>query len=201
MKIYSRHVSLLVGSLLMLLLTCSRVAAEKEIAVLDPIFVEGFRHEVANRAFARLTTEKMAESVGNKDSRAFWSAYHLLETFNEPIYQHVADKWLVDTSVRWFTRAKAGAIARCPQGLHSWLLSATLTRTEDYVEILKALRAIGPESEKWFLEYMVAQEEIQVVIMKSALAGDYVDAVSHVEQFIAQNEKTSAIANLSAVNK
>ena len=73
----------------------------KEMTVLNPKFVEGFHHELANRAFSRLATARMVKTVDDQDALVFWSAYHQLEIFNLPIYQHVLEEWGIDNSVGW----------------------------------------------------------------------------------------------------
>lgn len=182
---------LLITGLIVLLSICPVVNSGKEETMLDPIFVDGFRSEIANRNFARLVTEKLATTAAEDQGRALWSAYHSLEVFNLSIYHPVATQWGLDTTVGHVTRLKAEVLARFPQALHPWLLSSTLKRTKDYMITLEALQTIGPDSEHWFLQYMVDQEALQIDMMEKAILGDYLGAARLVEDFLEQHNQVN----------
>lgn len=63
-------------------------------------------------------------------------------------------------------------------------LLSMLSRTEIYVGRLNQLQSIGPADESEFLDYMVAQEALQVEMLRLAVSGQYGDAAAKVEAFV-----------------
>ncbi|MAZ87591.1 MAG: hypothetical protein CL693_08090 [Cellvibrionaceae bacterium] len=174
----------------------NNVLLSKGGTLLQPEFVKGFRHEAANRAFARLTTAKMMQSVDPEAGRAFWTAYHSLEIFNTTVYQYVADLWQIDITPGVLVKVKASTLAVLPTRAHPWLLRTTLARTLEYVKFLESLKEIGPASEYWFLDYMVKQEKLQVDIMALALEGDYDESVLLVKRFLSEHRTMAPFSEL-----
>ncbi|MBT8766687.1 hypothetical protein [Metapseudomonas boanensis] len=146
-------------------------------------FIKGFRHELANRAFAFLAIDRMAERFAGHEHGLFWKSYLDLEAFNRPRYALAARRWGQGTAPGILTRLKALAVSSLPARLHGPLLRLIYRETLKYLEWLKKLRRQGPANAKRFLEYMVEQEEVQLEMMRLALAGRYAEIASCADDF------------------
>ncbi|BAN48081.1 hypothetical protein [Metapseudomonas resinovorans] len=146
-------------------------------------FIKGFRHELANRAFAFLAIERMAERFAGHEHGLFWKSYLDLEVFNGPRYAHAARRWGLGTAPGLFTRLKALAVSSLPARLHGPLLRFIYRETLKYLQWLKKLRRQGPANARGFLEYMVEQEEVQLEMMRLALAGRYTEIAGCADDF------------------
>ncbi len=178
------------GQIFILLFSCfvsTNVLAEPARGVLSPAFIEGFKSEIANRNFSKLTTKAMAERFKNQKNFLFWESYHKLEQLNSKHYSRIASYWGISTDISYWTKIKALVMSVIPSVFIDSTLKSALTRTEDYVVLLKELNAVGPSSERGFLDYMVKQEVLQVDIMKLALAGEFDAAADAVDDFIQAN--------------
>jgi len=149
-------------------------------------FLAGFEHEVANRAFALRSAQRLSTRMADTEYAGFWSAYLRLEQFNAPVYDEVAVKWGISTDPAFWTRFRAWAVSLTPEPMMTMALESTLARTRAYVITLQELQSIGPEDDRAFLEYMVAQEQLQVEMMRLALAGSSEEIPALVDAFISQ---------------
>jgi hypothetical protein len=134
-------------------------------------FLKGFRHELANRAFAYIAIGRMARRMSGQRSAAFWSTYFELEVFNQPRYEAAATRWGLSTSPGLGSRLKAWVVSSVPRPLSGLLLKVVLHETVKYLEWLRGVSSQGPLDARAFLEYMVAQEEMQIEMMRMALDG------------------------------
>ena len=80
-------------------------------------------------------------------------------------------------------RLKALAVSSLPARLHGPLLRFIYRETLKYLEWLKKLRQQGPANARRFLEYMVEQEEVQLEMMRLALAGRYAEIARCADDF------------------
>ena len=163
-------------------------------------FSDGLRYEIANRAFAIRVVSRLAERYRDTEQEKFWVAYVKLERFSAPLYRSVAERWNIDPNPGWWTRFRAAAVGSVPKLLMVNTLRSMLTRTEDYVEKLRQLQSVGPVKEKDFLDYMIAQELLQVEMMKLALSGRYGDISSAVEAFVDDHMPSTIEPNVPVAN-
>ena len=147
-------------------------------------FPAGIRYEVANRAFALRTVERLSRRFEGSDQQAFWLAYLKLEQFSAPHYRALAERLEVDSHPGLWTRFRAAVVASDPGFMMERTLRSMLSRTEIYVGRLNQLQSIGPADESEFLDYMVAQEALQVEMLRLAVSGQYGDAAAKVEAFV-----------------
>lgn len=146
-------------------------------------FIKGFRHELANRTFAFLAIGRMAERFAGHERGLFWRSYLDLEVFNRPRYALAARRWGLGTKPGTFTRLKALAVSSVPARLQKPLLRFIYRETLKYLEWLKTLRQQGPVDARRFLVYMVEQEEVQLEMMRLALAGRYAEIAGCADTF------------------
>ncbi len=147
-------------------------------------FIKGFKHEQANRAFAMRSAERLSKRLEGDVQHPFWQAYLRLEQFNAPRYQAAALAWDLDSNTGWWPEVKAWVVGLAPKILMEPALKITHTSTVRYVETLRDLQRIGPADSQDFLNYMVAQEILQVEMMELALRGEYVEIVRRVDDFM-----------------
>ncbi|UXY50610.1 hypothetical protein [Pseudomonas tohonis] len=162
------------------------------------VFIKGFRHELANRAFALLAVERMAERLGDDRRGVFWRTYLDLEHFNGPRYQAAAIRWGLHRPPGLLTRLKAWALSSVPLALHGALLTLVYRETVKYLAWLRELQHQGPANARAFLEYMVAQEELQVEMMRLALRGQYAQLVARADDFFLRYNGVMPIGDGSA---
>jgi hypothetical protein len=146
-------------------------------------FIKGFRHELANRAFAFLAVGRMAERLAGDARGLFWKTYRDLEVFNGPRYEAAARRWGLGVTPGMLSRLKAWAISSVPKAFHGLLLKLVYRETLKYLEWLKDLRRQGPADAGAFLDYMVHQEEVQIEMMRMALSGRYSEIAGSADDF------------------
>lgn len=156
------------------------------------VFIKGFRYELSNRAFALLAVERLALRTEGTEQSALWSAYRVLERFNAAVYAKAAANWGLDDTPGWWPSFKARAFCSVPRVFESWMMRFVYAETVAYVEELKVLHRIGPSEARTFLDYMVAQEELQVEMMEMAMAKRFAEIEPLVTGFI--NEQLSRTA-------
>ncbi|MDH0646964.1 hypothetical protein N5D48_09795 [Pseudomonas sp. GD03858] len=157
-------------------------------------FLKGFRHELANRAFAYLAVRRMADRLQSEPAQSFWSAYADLEAFNQPRYHAAACRWGVDPRPGPLTRLKARLVSSVPRPLQRLLLRLVHHETTKYLAWLRRLRQQGPADAGRFLDYMIDQEQLQLDMMRMALAGRYRDVVRHADDFFLKYDGVRLLA-------
>lgn len=160
---------------------------EVSIPMASTVFLKGLRHELANRAFARLAIGRMAQRFAGQAPGLFWGAYLELEVFNEPRYAAAARCWGLSTEAGLLTRLKALVVSSVPTALHRSLLRLVHHETLKYFAWLQGLRGQGPADAQGFLDYMVAQERVQLEMMQMALAGLYAESAAHARAFFLEH--------------
>lgn len=147
------------------------------------IFIKGFRHELANRAFALGAVRRMAARLEGAPAHPFWKTYADLETFNQPRYEAAAQLWGLETAPGLFTRWKSWLVSSVPRPLQGLLLKVVHRETVKYFVWLQKLCEQGPSGAQRFLDYMIDQEQLQLDMMRLALNGRYRDAVRKADDF------------------
>jgi len=147
-------------------------------------FSRGFRHELANRAWALRSTSGIARRLEGNPSRAFWAGYVRLEEFNAIRYRQAAQHWGVPSKTRRWTRLRGAVSGAAPRAVVSRFLRYAYPKTAEYVDVLRRLRDIGPQDGAEFLDYMVEQEILQVEMMRLALAKRYGEVPPLVDEFL-----------------
>jgi hypothetical protein len=137
--------------------------------MLSKEFIHGIDYELQNRAFALKAITRIAQRVQGTPEHIFWSSYERLEKFNTPRYATYAKKLGLDPSPSFFTKAKALTVSSTPSVLLDELLKLVYSKTKVYMEDLKNVRALGPEDDNQFLDYMIAQEQVQIELMELAI--------------------------------
>ncbi|GAB3163268.1 hypothetical protein GCM10027258_83360 [Amycolatopsis stemonae] len=148
-------------------------------------FDDGFRFELANREFARISMSLIAARAKEHDLGPFFAGYARLEDFNAPRYGAAAGRMGIDFTAKATTRARGWLTGHTPLPLLRELLRIAYPRTVEYTEDLRGLSAAGPSTERSFLDYLVRQEDLQVRMMHAALIGKPVEAGTMVDDFIA----------------
>lgn len=148
-------------------------------------FLKGFDHELQNRAFAYLAIARMTHRLQGDPRLVFWKAYLELEQFNRPRYAAAARQWGLDVTARPWAKAKALLVSSVPKPLIGALLKVVLKETLRYMCWLSALRKRGPAEASEFLDYMVAQEAMQIEMMKMALGGRQGEIEDFAKRFFA----------------
>lgn len=146
-------------------------------------FISGFRHELANRAFALIAVRRMAERLQGDERRVFWKTYWDLERFNAPRYAAAARQWAPAFKPGLWPVLKAWLVSSVPNPLLGLLLKVVHRETVKYLKWLKALRDMGPADARLFLDYMIEQEELQIEMMQLALSDRYTDIVRRADKF------------------
>lgn len=146
-------------------------------------FIKGFRHELANRAFAHLAVGRMAERLDGDARGLFWKTYLDLETFNRPRYAAAARKWGLDVEAGILTRLKALAVSSVPKLLLGLLLKVVYRETVKYLGRLQDLRRQAPAEARAFMDYVVDQEQLQIEMMRMALEGRYSAITGRADDF------------------
>lgn len=147
-------------------------------------FQNGIHYELQNRAFALSAIVRIANRVQGTQEYIFWSAYESLERFNTPHYLAYAEKLGLDATPSFLTKAKASLISSTPSFLLDELLKLVYAKTKVYMEDLKQVHAQGTEADREFLDYMLAQEQVQIELMELAIKKQYREIPPKIEQFI-----------------
>lgn len=87
------------------------------------------------------------------------------------------------TTPGFLTKLKAWAVSSVPNAFLGLLLKFVYRETLKYLEWLRRLSNEGPADAKAFLDYMVAQEEMQTEMMRMALRGRYPEIVRFAGDF------------------
>ncbi len=151
--------------------------------MLSKKFIEGIEYELQNRAFALRAIERIANKTVGTPEHIFWSSYEQLEKFNVPRYAAFAKKRGLTTAPSFFTKAKAWSVSSTPSCLLDALLKFVYTKTKVYLEDLKKVSALGVIEDKSFLDYMIAQEVIQIEMMELALNKQFSAIAPKLKQF------------------
>lgn len=152
--------------------------------MLSEDFISGIKYELQNRAFALRAIAHIANRVKGTPEYVFWSSYEKLEEFNTPRYSSYAKKLGLDASPTFFTKAKAVTISSTPSFLLDDLLKLVYSKTKVYMEDLKKVHALGPIEDGAFLDYMIAQEQVQIEFMELAISKQYPEITSKLNNFI-----------------
>ena len=132
-------------------------------------FLNGIHYELQNRAFALSAITSIANRVQGTQEYIFWSAYEKLERFNTTHYFAYAEKFGLDAT---------------PSFLLNGLLKLVYSKTKVYLEDLKQVHALGAEADREFLDYMLAQEQVQIELMELAIKKQYRGIPPKIDQFI-----------------
>jgi hypothetical protein len=98
-------------------------------------------------------------------------------------------------------KLKAWAVSSVPDMFLGLLLKFVYSETVKYLEWLRDLRREGPADAKDFLDYMVAQEELQVEMMRLALKGLYPEMARRADDFFLKYEGLMPVSNYGAFRK
>lgn len=126
---------------------------------------------------------RMAERLAGDQTGVLWRTYLDLEIFNRPRYEAAAAAWGLDVAPGLFTKLKAWAVSSVPKVFLGLLLKVVYSETLKYMEWLRDLSREGPADSRAFLEYMVAQEEMQIEMMLMALQGRDSEIVHFADEF------------------
>lgn len=148
-------------------------------------FDEGFRAEYANRVFARVGMAASAVRTRSHESGPFWTAYARLEEFNADVYARASTRMRIPDISVTAARRRGWIVGLIPNPLRRESIRFAFPRTVEHAEDLHRLAALGPESERVFLDYMVRQEELQVQLMEKMLRRRYEDCIHLVDDFLA----------------
>ncbi|WP_152223463.1 hypothetical protein [Pseudomonas sp. SCB32] len=148
-------------------------------------FIKGFRSELANRSFALMTVRRMTNRLHGDDWFVFWKTYWDLEDLNARRYGAAALSWGLDPAPGLRTKLKAWLVSSVPRCLMVALVGFVYKQTLDYVDWLRELKKSGPSEARVFLDFMVEQEELQVDMMRLALAlaGRHGEIAGHTQGF------------------
>lgn len=136
-------------------------------------FLSGFRYELGNRAFALIAVGKVSQRMAGTRQDLFWGSYHALEKFNQPKYEKAAQMLGIEISIGSGPKLKGHLVGATPKFMLGALIRYVYPQTITYLKKLKKLQAIGPAAAQPFLAYMVAQEELQIEMMRLAIAQKY----------------------------
>lgn len=147
-------------------------------------FMKGMKYEIANRAFALNAIERISNRVKGRPEYIFWNSYVELEKFNAPKYLKFAKKLGLDPTPSLYTRTRAWSTNLIPIFLFGPTLKLVYVLTKVYLKDLKKIRDLGSLEDMKFLNYMVAQEELQIELMELAIAKKYSEIKSKTSDFI-----------------
>lgn len=156
-------------------------------------FLNGIHYELQNRAFALIAIARIANRLKGTQEYIFWSAYEKLEQFNTAHYFAYAEKLGLDATPSFLTKAKASLISSTPSFLLDELLKLVYAKTKVYLEDLKQVHALGADTDREFLDYMLAQEQVQIELMELAIKKQYREIPSKIEQFIQHYQHTKLV--------
>lgn len=156
-------------------------------------FIKGFRHELANRAFASMAVGRMAERLAGDERGLFWKTYLDLEIFNRPRYEAASAVWGLDAAAGFLTKLRAWTVSSVPKVFLGLLLQFVYRETLKYMEWLRELSLEGPADARAFLDYMVAQEEMQIEMMRLALSGRDSEIVRFADVFFLKHNGSTLL--------
>ena len=85
-------------------------------------FDDGFRHELANRDFARIAMTRLRSRTRGRPEAEFWGSYARLEEFNAPIYRTAAQRMGVTYTTSLATRLRGELVGATPRPLLTEIL-------------------------------------------------------------------------------
>ena len=152
--------------------------------MLSKDFLNGIEFELQNRAFALKAITRISNRMQGTPEHVFWNAYERLENFNTAIYSAYAEKLAVDATPSFFAKLKASTLSSTPSFLLDELLKLVYSKTKVYMEDLKRVRALGPVEDSKFLDYMIAQEQVQIEMMELAIKKQFNEIKPKIDQFL-----------------
>lgn len=155
-------------------------------AVHDARFEAGMLKELENRAFAIRAIKRLSMRLATNPRRPLWQTYAALEDFNVPLYAAAAERLGLRFEPGLWTKLRAWLVGSVPIAFHRKFLQFVLKQTTEYLKELEELRAIGPASEREFLDYMVDQEVVQIDLMKLGVDGAYWKMPAALEGFVSR---------------
>ncbi|WP_228296576.1 hypothetical protein [Acinetobacter seifertii] len=155
--------------------------------VVSKKFIKGIKYEIANRAFALDSIGRISDRVKGRPEYTFWKSYEKLEKFSAPKYAKFAEKIGLNSTPSFYTKAKAWSTSIIPIPLIDPTIKLLCFLTKIYLKDLKKLRDLGRKEDIDFLNYMVAQEELQIELMELAILKRYVRIIDKVDDFIIRN--------------
>ena len=147
-------------------------------------FRKGFRYELANRSFVLMAVERMSRRLQGDERGIFWEAYLTLERFNVPRYRAASKAWGIKRGSFMGAKVKAVVVGSTPKCLIRHLLKFVYVETNKYLRDLRMLHRLGPLDSKAFLDYMIDQKELQIEMMRMAIAGNYQQIPALVDTFM-----------------
>lgn len=156
-------------------------------------FIKGIKYEIANRAFALDSIGRISNRVKGRPEYLFWHSYERLERFSAPKYAKFAEKLGLDVTPSFYTKSRAWSTNLIPTLLLDPTLKLVCFLTKIYLKDLKKVRELGNIEDKDFLDYMVAQEELQIELMELAISRKYNEIVHKTDSFILSNSCEKSI--------
>ena len=158
-----------------------------------------FDYEVQNRAMAYSVYAWMSAKDLEADSKRWYRACLSLEEITRDRYAPYVAKYGIDPAPRLRTKMTVLAAKVGYQFIPELtILKQALEQTIPYVDELKRLREIAEEDHEFF-DFVVAQEELQVEMLKLRVDGKIEESAVVLETFVEQHS-TGAAAALAAVN-
>ncbi|WP_436863542.1 hypothetical protein [Acinetobacter haemolyticus] len=157
-------------------------------------FIKGIKYEIANRAFALDSIGRIANRVKGRPEYIFWHSYERLEIFSAPKYAKFAKKIGLDGTPSLYTRSRAWSTCLIPTLLLAPTLKLVCFLTKNYLKDLKKVRELGNSEDMEFLDYMVAQEELQIELMELAISRKYNEIVHKTDSFILSYSREKTIS-------
>ena len=179
------RVSLLSGLLylctnIMILTSMPAAAAESADQVL---YMKHLEYEYNNRTVAYLSMKSAAKVLEGKPAGDFYQAYFDMEVMSRTIYKRSAVLLNFDCQPNWVTRVRghAGAFAArfitfSPQSL--------INIIEPYIPKLEQLRDLADAQHRGFFDYVLAQEQAQLVASQIAKAEGWEQGAKVLRAFV-----------------
>ncbi len=147
-------------------------------------FLKMFYREIQTRAYAKIAVDYAESKSRGKPSHTFWKSYQIFENRNQDIYEPLAKKYGFDMSPSYLTKLKEIA-SRIPiTTIPSRSLKVMRDATENYINVLKNMEDIAPESDASFFHYVVLQEKSQEEALRKAMDGDFIKAADILDNFV-----------------
>ena len=176
----------------------ARLTPAGERLALNDTFLAGFKYEIGNRRFALLTMKGISSRLTGDRRNLFWNSYYELEKFNQPRYAAAAQSLGVDASIGWGPQFRGRLIGSTPLFLLGALTKYVYPKTIAYLDALKAVQAAGPDQARSFLAYMIEQEELQIEMMRLALADEYEEIPPLLADFLKKQRTPITQTSLAA---
>lgn len=154
------------------------------VSMVSKKFDKGIKYEIANRAFALDSIGRISNRVKGRPEYTFWHSYERLEKFSAPKYAKFAKKLGLDATPSFYTKSRAWSTCLIPTFLLGTTLKLVCYLTKIYLKDLKMVRNLGNIEDMEFLDYMVAQEELQIELMELAISEKYSEIAHKTDNFI-----------------